>query len=170
MKSERENLVWSVVEDIVEAAAERDYCDREGTGDNFDKWNIYTWVEEHLEDLDLDEGTPIDWAEVFMNSYNHMLKESRQVPVSDLDKIKEMPRRKEVKDKQSISEENILNEASEYMGIPILNLKKPVKAAPEAETLYECAVKCGSSYQGFESVVDAEKFIKRNYLLLMWRD
>lgn len=171
--TEKGNLVNSVVDDIIEAASEKDYCDSEGQGENFNRRNIEDWVWSHLEDLDLEETNPEDWVEAFITDYHNTLVEAFQKPVSDLDKLEGMPVAK--KEERRVEKENklahyVLNEAEEYMGIPILNLKRPVQAAPGAEVLYECAVKCGSSYQGFESVADAEKFIKRNYLLLMWRD
>ena len=171
--TEKRNLVTSVVDDIIEAASEKDYCDSEGQGENFNRHNIEDWVWSHLEDLDLEETNPEDWAETFITSYHNTLVESVQKPVSDLDKLEGIPffRKEEKSSRQeNVLANYILNEATECMGVPILNLKRPVKATPDAEILYEYAVRCGSSYKGFESVADAEKFIKRNYLLLMWRD
>ena len=173
--TEKRNLVRSVTDDIIEAACEMDYCDSEGQGDNFDRWNIQDWVDEHLDDLDLEEGTPEEWAETFMMSYNTVKEENSQQPPSYWDKIKGMPKSERLKARkevfgttEKITSDLIAGEEEKYLNIPILNLKRPVKIAPDVEAYYEYAVKHGPVYMGFENVREAEKWISKNLLSLVY--
>lgn len=172
---ERDNLVRSLTEDIIEAACEKDYCNREGQGENFNRWNIQEWVNSHLEELDLEEGNPDEWAESFMESYHNIKEEESIQPSSYWDKIKDMPKSERLKARKAfgntekITGENIAGEEGRYLNIPIWNLKKPVKIAPDVEAYYEYAVKYGTVYMGFENVAEAEKWISRNLLSLVYQ-
>lgn len=173
---EKYNLAVSVAEEIIEVACEKGLCDKEGKGEDFDRKAIESWVSSHLDVLDLDSDYPENWLEMFLSDYKTISEENKvQVP-SYWDKIKDMPkserlkaRQKEVDRIERITGENIAGTATTYLDIPILNLKKPVKVAPDVEAYYEVAVKYGNSYIGFENEFEAANWIKRNYLSLIYQ-
>lgn len=162
--TEKQNLVNSVADDIVEVLTEKDYFDSDTSA-------VKNWVDKHLFELDLEEGDPLEWAEAFRTSRSSNQREKIQKPVSYLDKLEGLlgPVNKEEQERpeRKIQESNLHSVASTVLGVPIWNLKRPVRENLEEGTFYECAIKQGKGYKGFENIPEAEKWLKRNYLSLI---
>ena len=159
---EKQNLVNSVTEDIIEVLTEKECFDG-------NRQTVSTWVNRHLNELDLVEGDPVDWAETFRSSYLESRKVGSQKPASYLDKLEGLSRPStEKRDvERSIKESDLHSVASTVLDIPIWNLKRPIKENQDTGVFYECAVNQGGSYKGFENVSEAAKWIKHNYLSLI---